>query len=149
MRRNARCGTSLLALVLLVNAHRANAQQSPDVRSRAEAQQDPFTRVLFLPELIMQHQREIGLTDAQRQTITSAMQQMQARFVDLQFKLSGENEKLSGLLKVAAPNESQVLAQLDRILALERELKRSQVGLLVRLKNTLTPQQQGRLAQLR
>lgn len=141
MTRNVFCRTAILAVALLIASHRASAQQRDSA--------DPFTRVLFLPELIMRHQKEIALTDAQRTTITSAMQHVQSRFVDLQFKLSGENEKLSGLLKVAAPNESQVLDQLDRILALERDVKRAQVGLLVRLKNTLTPQQQARLGQLK
>src|SRR6266481_4021615 len=41
------------------------------------------------------------------------------------------------------------LAQLEKLLAAEREVKREQVTLLVRIKNKLTPEQQGKLAELR
>ncbi len=42
-----------------------------------------------------------------------------------------------------------MLAQLDRIRQLEREVKRAQVGLLVRIKRLLEPGQQERLKALR
>ena len=37
----------------------------------------------------------------------------------------------------------------DRILALEREMKRTQISLMVRIKNTLTAGQQAKLAEIR
>jgi Spy/CpxP family protein refolding chaperone len=46
-------------------------------------------------------------------------------------------------------DESQTLAQLEKVLAAEREIKREQVTLLVRIKNKLTPEQQGKLLELR
>jgi Spy/CpxP family protein refolding chaperone len=45
-------------------------------------------------------------------------------------------------------DEQQVLAQLEKVLAAEREIKRPQVMLLVRIKNKLTPEQQGKLSEL-
>src|SRR5689334_2131390 len=45
----------------------------------------------FPPEVVMQHQAEIELQDAQRSAITAAMQSAQAKFVDLQWKISAEN----------------------------------------------------------
>jgi Spy/CpxP family protein refolding chaperone len=155
MRRNAFLAAVLFATVTsFVGAQQAVAQQ-PGVaaggqpNAQAQGHGDPMMRFLFPPELIMQHQSEIGLTDAQRSTITTAMQQAQGRFVDFQFKLSGDGEKLGKLLQGSSVDESQVLEQVDRILASERELKRAQIGLLVRLKNALTAQQQAKLAQLR
>ena len=41
-----------------------------------------------------------------------------------------------------------MLAQVDRILALEREIKKAQISLLVRIKNILTPAQQAKLAEI-
>jgi len=41
-------------------------------------------------------------------------------------------------------DEQQVLAQLEKVLAAEREIKKEQVTLLVRIKNELTPEQQGK-----
>jgi Spy/CpxP family protein refolding chaperone len=112
-------------------------------------QGDPFARFFIPPELVMQHQVEIGLTDAQRSTLMTAIQQAQSKFVEIQFKLAGEGQKLVGLLQGATIDESQTLEEVDRILALEREMKRAQIGLLVRIKNALTPTQQAKLMQLR
>jgi Spy/CpxP family protein refolding chaperone len=46
-------------------------------------------------------------------------------------------------------DEQQVLAQLDKVLNAEREVKRTQIALMVRIKNKLKPEQQARLRQLR
>jgi Spy/CpxP family protein refolding chaperone len=110
---------------------------------------DDFGRNFFPPELVMQHQSEIGLQDAQRAALTSAVQQAQGKFMDLQWKLSAEGEKMGRLLQPAQVDETQVLEEVDRILVLEREMKRAQIGLMVRIKNTLTPAQQAKLMEIR
>jgi len=46
-------------------------------------------------------------------------------------------------------NEQQALAQLDKVLEVEREIKRLHIGLAVRLKNRLTPEQQEQLHKMR
>jgi Spy/CpxP family protein refolding chaperone len=97
----------------------------------------------------MQHQSEIGLSDAQRAALTSAIQQAQAKFMDGQWKLSAEGEKMGRLLQNTQVDETQVLDEVDRILNLEREIKKAQVSLMVRIKNTLTAPQQAKLAQIR
>jgi len=64
-------------------------------------------------------------------------------------KLSAEGEKMGRLLKGTQVDETQVLEEVDRILALEREIKRGQISLMVRIKNTLTSAQQSKLAEIR
>jgi Spy/CpxP family protein refolding chaperone len=110
---------------------------------------DDFGRNFFPPELVMQHQSEIGLQDAQRAALTSAVQQAQGKFMDLQWKLSAEGEKMGRLLQPAQVDETQVLEEVDRILVLEREMKRAQISLMVRIKNTLTAAQQAKLMEIR
>jgi Spy/CpxP family protein refolding chaperone len=56
---------------------------------------------------------------------------------------------MAGLLKQPKADEAQVAAQLDKVLAAEREIKRAQISLLVRIKNDLTEEQQHRLQALR
>jgi Spy/CpxP family protein refolding chaperone len=46
-------------------------------------------------------------------------------------------------------NEAQALAQLDKVLDIEREIKRLHIALAVRLKNRLTPEQQEQLHKMR
>ena len=115
----------------------------------APAQADPLAKELFPPELVMANQQAIALTEAQRSAIQAAMREAQARFVDLQFAVSAEMEKLGQLLAQARVDESAALAQVDRVLAAEREIKRAQLGLMIRIKNQLTAEQQAELRALR
>lgn len=110
---------------------------------------DPFAGALFPPELVMRHGDDIGLDAAQRDAIKQAVQEAQPRFVEHQFDLQAELGRLRKVLAPARVDEEAVLEHLDRILAVERELKRAQIGLLVRIKNLLSADQQRRLAELR
>jgi Spy/CpxP family protein refolding chaperone len=142
---------SILAFAFLLSAASLGAQGVPPAQRGPGPQGGPddFGRNFFPPELVMQHQSEIGLQDAQRAALTSAVQQAQGKFMDLQWKLSAEGEKMGRLLQGTQVDEVQVLEEVDRILALEREIKRGQISLMVRIKNTLTPAQQAKLAEIR
>jgi Spy/CpxP family protein refolding chaperone len=110
--------------------------------------EDPFARYLFPPERVMGHAREIGLEDSQRTAIKNEVQKVQPRFLDLQFDMQSEGEKLTRLLRESRVDEARVLAEIDRILGIEKDIKRMQVTLLVRIKNVLTPAQQAKLDEL-
>lgn len=58
-------------------------------------------------------------------------------------------EALQETMKSTSVNEQQALAQLDKVLEIEREIRRLHIGLAVRLKNRLTPQQQEQLHNMR
>ena len=53
------------------------------------------------------------------------------------------------LVKQPHVDEQQAVAQLEKVLAVEREIKRGQVAFLIRLKNKLTPEQQAKLEDIR
>src|SRR5580693_2564820 len=99
----------------------------------------------FTPEHIMQHQNAIGLSSDQQTAIRDDMKKMIAQFTDLEWQESAETEALVNLVKQDRPDEKQVLAQLDKVLNVENEIKRLRTGLLVRIKNILTPEQQTQL----
>jgi Spy/CpxP family protein refolding chaperone len=99
----------------------------------------------FAPENIMQHQNAIGLSADQQTAIRAEMKTMINEFTDLQWQASAETEALASLVKQDKPDEKQVLAQLDKVLTIENEIKRLRTGLLVRIKNILTPEQQTQL----
>lgn len=142
---------SILAFAFVLSAA-SLAAQGPPAGQRGPGPgpgQDDWGRNFFAPELVMQHQAEIGLQDAQRAALTSAVQQAQAKFMDVQWKLSAEGEKMGRLLQGTHVDETQVLEEVDRILALEREIKKGQISLMVRIKNTLTAAQQAKLAEIR
>ena len=141
---------SILALAFMMSTASLAAQGPPGQRGPGSGPApDDFGRNFFPPVLVMQHQSEIGLQDSQRAALASAIQQAQGKFTDVQWKLSAEGEKMGRLLQPAQVDETQVLEEVDRILVLEREMKRTQISLMVRIKNTLTPAQQAKLAEIR
>ena len=108
-----------------------------------------FDQFLFPPELVMQQQQRIGLRPEQREAITEAIRQFQSAVVDLQWKMQEETQRLSELLRGPQVNETETLAQVDRVLAVEREIKRAHLSLLIRIKNTLSKEQQATLRSTR
>jgi len=132
--------TWILSLTLLLAGHAVRAQPGG---------QDPLARNLFPPELIMQFQSEIGLTEEQRDSLRSEMEKVQPRFKELQGQLQQEVEKLADILKEERVNEKSALAQFDKVQDRERDIKRTHLALVVGLKNKLTPEQQAKLQELK
>ena len=140
------CLVPALALLAVATAGAgagAGAQQPP------QAPDDPLARVLFPPELVMQHQRDIGLRAEQRATITKAIQDFQSKVVDLQWRMQEQSQRLASLLEKPAVDQAVALAQVDEVLGVEREVKRAHITLLINIKNTLSAEQQARLAAAR
>lgn len=122
--------------------------KSPSLASPEPGRTSPLEEHFFAPELIMQHQNAIGLTAEQQTAIRGEMQTMMAQFTDLQWQESAETEALTALVRKDRPDEKEVLTQLDKLLNIENQMKRLHTGLLVRIKNTLTPEQQTQLREL-
>jgi Spy/CpxP family protein refolding chaperone len=123
----------ILLLVALSMAVAAHAQQPPDA--------DPIGRHLIPPELVMAQSEKIGLSAKQRSTIKGEVQKMQSRFIDAQWDLQEQTGRMTELLQQQPVDEAKVLEQADKIMALEREIKRAHLALLVRIKNALTGEQ--------
>ena len=110
---------------------------------------DPLAHLMFPPDMILNHARQLNLTDDQKTFMRSEIQKTMASFQDLQWKLQDQMELLQETMKSASVNEQQALTQLDKVLDIEREIKRLHIGLAVRLKNRLTPEQQDQLHNMR
>ncbi len=110
---------------------------------------DPLAQHVFPPELVMKHAPELGINDKQRAAIKETVQRSQAKFLDAQWELQAEAEKMVKLLQASPVDEGAVLAQADRVMDLERQIKKTQLALLVRIKNVLTDTQKAKLQELR
>jgi Spy/CpxP family protein refolding chaperone len=110
---------------------------------------DPIAQALFPPELVMKYHQEINLDEGQSKAIKEAIQKAQTRFLDMQWDMQAEAEKLVKLLKAHPVDESAVLAQVDQVLNREREIKKAQISLLIHIKNLLSESQQNKLTELR
>lgn len=130
------CG--LLAAWIALPAQVATAEGDP-----------PFMRHLFPPELVMRNQHEVGLTAAQREVITAAIRETQGNVLEIQWAMQDEARKLGELFAAEQIDLEQALAQVSKVLDLEEQVKKAHLGLLIRIRNELTPEQRRRLDELR
>lgn len=137
--------TVLLAVASLASAARA---QTPAPGQRPG--EDPLARLFFPPELVLQHAQDLALAPTQRTTIITAVKEAQGDLFDIQLLMSDRAQELMKVLNSAERvDEAAVLAQVDRILAVERDMKRRQLQLLIRIRNALTKEQQEQLGRYR
>ena len=140
---------SIIALLCLALTLAAAQQPAPAPHPGPQPGPDPFGGSFFPPELVIQNQQAIGLSDEQKTYFRTEIRDAQLKFTDLQWKLQDEMEKMVSLVKQPHVDEQQVMAQLDKVLTAEREIKRAQIALLVHIKNRLTPDQQAKLDDIR
>lgn len=148
---------AVFAAALLLSVALVSAQQPAPPQPRSEQQQqpppplprDPFGDAMFPPEMVMQHQRELGLTDEQKTFMRGEINRTTTRFNELQWQLQDAMEALHETMKANSVNEQLALSQLDKVLDGEREVKRAHMELAIRIKNKLTPAQQAKLQSMR
>jgi Spy/CpxP family protein refolding chaperone len=109
---------------------------------------DPLAGAFFPPELILLAHDQIALTSEQQEALRARVEQTQSRSDELRSKLDRETAALAAMAKPERVDEAAILAQLDKILDVERELKHLHIGLLSAIKNQLTPEQQSKLRDL-
>ena len=117
--------------------------------AQSEQAEDPFASLLFTPEEIMEHRRAIDLNDEQRDGITRLIQDLQGQLVGLQWRLLDETESVKEAMEDPRVDLDRVMDRFDKALDTEMEIKRIHLELLIRIKNILTPTQQGELLRLR
>ncbi len=110
---------------------------------------EPIDDFLFPPDLIVRAQEDVKLTEEQRKSLRDATDKMDARFRELQERLKVENDAFVALVKEGHVDTAAALAQLDKFLDAEREMKRAQIGFMLTVKNVLTPEQQAKLGAFR
>src|SRR5262249_42283370 len=101
-----------------------------------------FLKQLFPPSLIMRQQSDIALTAAQREAITKELAEAQKAILDVRWQLEEKTAALDKLLGAEKVDEAAALAQADEVVKLEDRMKRIRLGMLIRVKNLLTPAQQ-------
>ena len=110
---------------------------------------DPIGRQLFPPDLIMAQSQKLHLDDKQRTAIKTEVQRAQSKFFDLQWETKEAGEAMAQLLQQTPIDEARVLEQADKVMALEREIKKIHLSMLIRIKNALTREQIALLTQMR
>lgn len=140
---------AICLIALLLGAAAAPAQGPPPGAGHGPPGRPLFLDQLFVPEQVMRYQQDIALTAEQRAAITAAMGETQKQLIDLQWQFEAASKELTDMLAVPKVDEAAVSAQADKVMNLELQMKKTHLGLLVRIKNVLTPEQQAQLKALR
>ena len=110
---------------------------------------DDLQDTLYEPDFIVDHQKDIGLDDKQRNAIIDAIANAQGDLVRSRWKLQASTADLRALLTADKIDETKALAKADEVMNLERDVKRSKLSMLIKVKNLLTADQRKKLDDLR
>jgi len=83
----------------------------------------------------------LKLTDAQRKAMDDTLQQHRETLVDLRGTLEKAELELEPMMKEDQPNESQILAQIDKVAQARAELEKANARFLLAIRSKLTPEQ--------
>ena len=122
---------AILVTLILASTFVASAQQpQPPQPVDGDRQQmppraprppeDPVEGDMFSPDMIMQHQRELALTDAQKTFLREVIQRTTTRYNELRWQVADAMEALHETMKGNSVNEQLALSQLDKVLDGER-----------------------------
>ncbi|MGZ8876397.1 MAG: hypothetical protein ACXW1F_07965 [Halobacteriota archaeon] len=125
------------------------ADTSPLKSAERLSSSDPLSDVLITPEMIMMRASELKLTPIQMAFIRKEVENSNVKFNELSWQLDEAVEVLRQRTLVHAVDEERALAQLDKVLDIERRIKRLQIRMSIRIRNQLTLDQLGKLQSIR
>jgi Spy/CpxP family protein refolding chaperone len=114
---------------------------SASALAQGDASADPFGGRLFAPNVILERQDELGLSDMQRQQIREIVLSTQATVSERQWDMREAYREVMLELDAAQINEPTVIEMVQAVLETENSVKLAQVSMLVRLRNLLTAEQ--------
>jgi Spy/CpxP family protein refolding chaperone len=138
----------MLATVMLAPLQAQSRREPPDTARQFEFTFAFSFAFAFAPDQVLAHGETLGLDDRQVATVRRETRRIQEVFSAQYRRVRAAHRDLERMLAMPHADEGTVMATLDRILAIEWELKRLQVRLLLRVRNALTPAQQARLLEL-
>ena len=124
----------LVGLCLAFVALGAAAQQQGE-------QKDPFQGKLIAPNVILDNRDELALSQAQLTAIRQAVVTAQGEIAEHEWDLREAYQLVMADLDESPVDADKVLANIEKALLAENEVKKRQVALLIELRNLLTDEQ--------
>jgi len=84
---------------------------------------------------------KLGLSEDQRKNMDDILLQHRERLIDLRATLEKSELDLEPLMSADTPNESQILAQIDKVAQARAELEKANARFLLAIRAKLTPDQ--------
>ncbi len=85
--------------------------------------------------------KDLNLGADQKQKMDDIFQQSRLKLIDLHASLQKEEATLDPLINADSPDETKVLAQIDKVAAARAELEKSNARMLLAVRQVLTPDQ--------
>ena len=103
---------------------------------------------LFPPDFVLANQTALALSDQQLLAITKDVGATHDRFSSMRDNLHPLAEQLHTMLSQTRIDEAAALALASQVHDLEKQIKLTHLGLMIRVKNILTSEQQDKLKAL-
>jgi TonB-dependent SusC/RagA subfamily outer membrane receptor len=111
--------------------------------------QESFQKELFSVDAVLKYRNEIGLSPQQVENIKKIYDNHIRMFNSNKWDLDAELVVLNKYLSQSVVDEESSMAQMEKIMTLEDQLKRMKLGMLIKIKNELKESQQEELKNLR
>ena len=141
MRTTALTKLAALGLVFALNLAGLNAQSEPS--------RDPLQDIFIPPELILQHQADLGLSEQQKKAIRSRLEKLRPELEEKQQALQQQVQSLQQLLRDTKLEQSKLTTQFRAMLERENEMKQLQFGLMLLIRETLSSEQRAKAEKLK
>ena len=107
----------------------------------AEPKPDVFKGKLFPPNVILEHQSELGLSKEQFTEIRKTVVELQGNVAEHEWDVREAYQNIMAELDNSPIDQDRVLEHVGAALRAENEVKKLQVAMLIKLKNLLTDEQ--------
>ena len=102
---------------------------------------DVFKGKLFPPNVILEHQAELGLSKQQFTAIKKAVVEVQANVAEHEWDVREAYVAIMAELDKSPIDEDKALEYVGAALLAENQVKKQQMAMLIRLRNLLTAEQ--------
>ena len=102
----------------------------------------------YRPSLILAHREGLEVDEGQAAALEALAAELAAAVAPIYERIAAASEALLAMFDGGTMDESAARAAIDRLLELERQVKRLELMHLVRVKNVLRAEQQERLVEL-
>lgn len=131
MKSSSALAVCVLLLLVAITGHAAEKSDKDEwIRGK-----------LFGPELILKHQKQLKLTEKQRDLIGAELKRVQAQAAESDWQLLTEASQLQELIDQHPVDGKAVLTGVDKVFEAENRKKRLFMEMLVNIKNALTAEQ--------
>ncbi|HUC44729.1 MAG TPA: periplasmic heavy metal sensor [Candidatus Sulfotelmatobacter sp.] len=139
----------LIGTVMLAASVALAAPNGPGMRAGGRGIMGLLGGNVYPPEAVLRNRTALGLTDAQVTAIAKEIGDTHDKVAWAQDAVRAAVADLRGLLEKPQVDEAAALAAASRAIDLENQIKTAHLGMMIRVKNLLTPDQQTKMKDLR